>query len=203
MTGRAAPNVPSMAMTTADDLRSKSRRPASLIALLAAFVFVVVACGSKSTDTAKTAFDRGVARPNSYPVMLNKDMPFRYPPALYAEKVQGNVTLRLYVDTAGAVVNDSTKVVESSKSAMLDSAAIKGARELHFMPAKLRGAPMSVSILFPVYFRHPEAAPPAGDTILKKIPVPAADSAAARVAKDTARTSSSGKRSSGSKRRNR
>lgn len=195
-----------MVMTSADNLRSKSRRPASLIALLAAFVFVVVACGSKSTDTAKTAFDRGVARPNSYPVMLNKDMPFRYPPALYAEKVQGNVTLRLYVDTAGAVVNDSTKVVESSKSAMLDSAAIKGARELHFMPAKLRGAPMSVSILFPVYFRHPEAAPPAGDTILKKIPVPAADSAAARaarVAKDTARTSSSGARSSGSKRRNR
>lgn len=176
--------------------------------VLAVSLLACAACGKK--DTARPAFDTGMARPDTYPVMLNKDMPFRYPPALYAEKMQGNVTLRLYVDTAGSVVNDSTKVVESSRSTMLDSAAIIGARELHFVPAKLHGAPMPVSILFPVYFRHPEATPPAGDTILKKMPISAADSAAARAAKDTAisnkssKSNSSGtpKRSSGSRRRN-
>ncbi|MGI8508311.1 MAG: energy transducer TonB [Gemmatimonadaceae bacterium] len=182
-----------------------SLKTVSADGVLALLLIACAACGKK--DTARTAFDTGVARPDTYPVMLNKDMPFRYPPALYAEKVQGNVTLRLYVDTAGAVVNDSTKVVESSKSAMLDSAAIIGARELRFACARLHGAPMPVSILFPVYFRHPEAPPPAGDTILKKVPVPAADSAAAR-AKDTAksnRSNSSGtaKSSSGRRRRNR
>jgi hypothetical protein len=30
----------------------------------------------------------------------------------------------------------------------------------------LRGEPMAVSVLFPVYFRHPEANPLPGDTIL-------------------------------------
>ncbi|HEY7898688.1 MAG TPA: energy transducer TonB [Gemmatimonadaceae bacterium] len=127
---------------------------------------LIAAC-SKGDGT-KTAFDAGMARPDTYPIMLNKIMPFRYPPALYAEKVQGNVTLRLYVDKDGSVVDDSTRVIESSNVATLDSAAIKGSRELKFEPAKLRGTPMPVSILFPVYFRHPDAPPPPGDSILKK-----------------------------------
>jgi TonB family protein len=101
--------------------------------------------------------------------MLNKELPFRYPPALYAEKAQGNVTLRLYVDKDGLVMNDSTHVVESSTVPALDSAAIKGSHDLRFVPAKLHGVPMPVSILFPVYFRHPEAPPLAGDTMLKTI----------------------------------
>ena len=33
-----------------------------------------------------------------------------------------------------------------------------GSPELRFVPAKLRGEPIAVSILFPVYFRHPERA---------------------------------------------
>jgi len=106
--------------------------------------------------------------------MLNKIMPFKYPPALYAEKVQGNVTLRLYVDKDGSVVDDSTRVIESSTIAPLDSAALKGSRDLKFEPAKLRGTPMPVSILFPVYFRHPDVPPPPGDSVLRK----SADSAA-------------------------
>jgi TonB family protein len=104
--------------------------------------------------------------------MLNKDLPFHYPPALYAEKLQGNVTLRLYIDADGNVVDDSTKIAESAHVPLFDSAAMRGSRELHFVPAKLEGKPMPVSILFPVYFRHPEATPPAGDTILHPVPVP-------------------------------
>ena len=154
---------------TNDDSRSVALRVA-VVAILALFA----AC-SKGDGT-KTAFDASMARPDTNPVMLNKDMPFRYPPALYAEKVQGNVTLRLYVDKDGSVVDDSTRVIESSKIATLDSAAIKGSRELKFEPAKLRGTPMPVSILFPVYFRHPDAPPPPGDSILKKAATPGADS---------------------------
>lgn len=164
---------------------------------------VALACSTRKaqSDSTKVAFDSGSARPDTYPVMINREMPFRYPPALYAEKVQGNVVLRLFVDTAGAVVNDSTRVVESSKVPMLDSAALSGSRELKFQPAKLRGTPMPVTILFPVYFRHPEAPPPASDSLLKTTTLPGADSAAkadsAKATKSATKSTSSEKGSSG------
>lgn len=107
-------------------------------------------------------------RPDERPVMVNAELPFRYPPALYARKVQGNVTLRLFIDTDGRVLPDSTRVEESSGYGPLDSAAVKGSQELYFIPAKLHGEPMGVTVLFPVYFRHPEAAPLPGDTILTR-----------------------------------
>ncbi len=122
----------------------------------------IAACGGGE----KGAVDTRGKRPDALPVMLNKDLPFRYPPALYADKVQGNVTLRLFIDEHGVVVNDSTKIVESSNTPLLDSAAVKGARDLKFEPAKLKETPMAVAILFPVYFRHPEVAPPPSDSAL-------------------------------------
>lgn len=108
------------------------------------------------------------ARPDVLPVMLNKDLPFRYPAALYAKKVQANVTLRVFIDKEGVVVAESTHVAESSNIPSLDSAAVRGSSELRFIPAKTRGEAVPVSILFPVYFRHPGAPPLPGDTILKK-----------------------------------
>jgi TonB family protein len=110
----------------------------------------------------------GADRPDEPPVMVNSELPFRYPPALYARRVQGNVMLRLFVDTDGRILSDSTRVEESSGYSSLDSAAVTGSQELYFIPAKLDGEPMAVSVLFPVYFRHPEAAPLPGDTILAK-----------------------------------
>jgi len=118
-------------------------------------------------------FQAGRAVPDETPRMLNEDLPFHYPPALYAQKVQGNVTLRLYVDRAGQVTPDSTRIEESSGYAGLDSAAVKGSQDLRFAPAKLRGEPLGVSILFPVYFRHPDARALPGDTILRRM-LPAA-----------------------------
>jgi TonB family protein len=100
--------------------------------------------------------------------MLNTELPFRYPAALYARKVQGNVTLRLHIDRDGQVRSDSTRIEESSGYPSLDSAAVKGSQELRFVPAKLHGDPTPVTILFPVYFRHPEAHALPGDTILKR-----------------------------------
>jgi TonB family protein len=108
----------------------------------------------------------GAERPDEPPVMVNKDLPFRYPAPLYARRIQANVMLRLYIDHDGRVIADSTRVEESSGHGALDSAAVKGSQELYFIPAKLHGEPLAVSVLFPVYFRHPEAAPLPGDTIL-------------------------------------
>ncbi len=114
------------------------------------------------------AFSGVGPRPDVLPVMLNKELPFRYPPSLYSKKVQANVTLRVYIDKEGQIVAESTHVAESSGFPTLDSAAVRGSGELRFIPAKTRGQPVPVSILFPVYFRHPEAPPLPGDTILKK-----------------------------------
>jgi periplasmic protein TonB len=124
--------------------------------------------GCKKGNDSGMSFQTVGRQPDVAPVMLNKELPFRYPPALYAQKVQGNVTLRIYIDSNGAIVSDSTRVAETSGFSALDSAAMKGSRDLKFEPAKTRGQPVPVSILLPVYFRHPDAPPLAGDTIIKR-----------------------------------
>lgn len=130
-----------------------------------------VSCVDKDTSKQLAeSFQAAGSRPDEAPAIVNKELPFRYPAALYARKVQGNVTLRLYVDSVGRVHPESTRVEESSGYGSLDSAAVRGSQQLEFSPAKLRGQPVGTSILFPVYFRHPGAAPLPGDTILKKAP---------------------------------
>jgi len=127
---------------------------------------VIAACGrGDAAPRAQAPRDPG-PRPDEMPALLNAALPFRYPAALYARKAQGNVTLRIFVDRDGRVAPESTQVDEPSGYPELDSAAVRGVPELRFVPAKLRGEPMPVSILFPVYFRHPEARPLPGDTIL-------------------------------------
>src|SRR6266496_378420 len=135
---------------------------------LVVIVAGLVSVGCSKSDGGDQQFAGVGARPDILPVMLNKDLPFRYPTSLYAKKVQANVTLRVFIDKEGQVVSESTHVAESSGIPSLDSAAVKGSSELRFIPAKTRGEPVPVSILFPVYFRHPEAPPLPGDTILRK-----------------------------------
>ncbi len=135
---------------------------------IAVIVAGLVSVGCSKSGGGDQQFSGVGARPDILPVMLNKDLPFRYPTSLYAKKVQANVTLRVFIDKEGQVVSESTHVAESSGIPSLDSAAVKGSSELRFIPAKTRGEPVPVSILFPVYFRHPEAPPLPGDTILRK-----------------------------------
>jgi periplasmic protein TonB len=125
---------------------------------------ITVACGG-SKDPA--GFQTVGRQPDVAPQMLNKELPFRYPPALFAQKVQGNVTLRIYIDRTGQIIPDSTRVAETSGFAALDSAAVKGSRDLKFEPAKTQGQPVPVSILLPVFFRYPGAPPLPGDSVLK------------------------------------
>src|SRR5918912_2321073 len=136
--------------------------------LIVLLLLVCLACiDKKSAHRAIEAVQGDRPTPDVMPAMLNEELPFRYPPALYAGKVQGNVTLRIHIDSSGAVWPESTSVVESSGYPALDSAAVKGSQQLRFKPAKLKGKPLGVSILLPVFFRHPKGRPLPGDTILR------------------------------------
>lgn len=142
-------------------------RPLMGLALVAAAF--LSACGKEAESNPVVTGHTG-PKPEVLPQMINSELPFRYPPALYSRKVQGNVTLRIFIDAQGRVAADSTRVVETSSYAALDSAAVKGSRELRFVPARRRGDAIPVSILFPVYFRHPDAPALPGDTILRQSP---------------------------------
>ena len=141
-------------------------------------VVALVACVTK--DDAKKLVDALQAsqpgRPDVLPVMLSRDVPVRYPPSLYGKKAQGNVVLRIFIDSTGRVHPESTVVTESSGQAAFDSAAIAGVKDLRFSPAQRHGAPVAVSILVPIYFRHPQGSPVPGDSILRR----GADSGVAR-----------------------
>jgi protein TonB len=135
-------------------------------AVMLLLMMIVADC--KKGDGSGLPFQTVGRQPDIAPVMLNKELPFRYPPALYAQKVQGNVTLRIFIDREGAIVPDSTRIAETSGFTALDSAAMKGSRDLKFEPAKTQGQPVPVSILLPVFFRHPDAPPLAGDSIITR-----------------------------------
>ena len=147
----------------------RARRTRRVIAGAASIALTLSALGCIDKRDAKKMIEalQSSLVPDSLPVMQNTELPFKYPPELYAQKVQGNVTLRIHIDARGAVRPESTSVVESSGYAALDTAAVRGARELRFKPAFVKGAPLAISVLFPVYFRHPEALPLPGDTVLK------------------------------------
>jgi protein TonB len=147
----------------------------------------VYAGACKKGEGSSLPFQTVGRQPDEPPVMLNKELPFRYPPALYAQKVQGNVTLRIYIGRDGAIVPDSTRVAETSGFNALDSAAMKGSRDLKFEAAKTQGQAVPVSILLPVYFRHPDAPPLAGDSIINRDSTPANSSNAGPPAADTAK----------------
>ena len=134
----------------------------------------VAGCSGRDSAGARTDARGGMSvirrtgpRPDELPMLVNTELPFRYPAELYARKVQGNVTLGVFIDRNGRVHPESTRVAEGSGYPSLDSAAVAGAEALRFVPAKLHGEPIDVSVLFPVYFRHPEAAPLPGDTVLR------------------------------------
>jgi TonB family protein len=91
---------------------------------------------------------------NDVPVAINSGSPFEYPPKLYNQSVEGQVRLRLYVDSAGRVQPESTRVASSSGTPGLDSAAVRGAAQLLFAPAHRNGQPVGMAFYQPVIFRR-------------------------------------------------
>jgi TonB family protein len=91
------------------------------------------------------------------PVATNPVSPMEYPQALLDEGIGGRVLLRLFVDSTGTLVSDSTRLAESSGYPALDSAALAGAPSLRFSPALRNGRPIAAPFLQPVHFRNPRA----------------------------------------------
>jgi TonB family protein len=125
-------------------------------------VLALVGCERKSDGTMRLV-DRSAAAPaipaEEPPVAINAMSPVRYPAALLEQGIEGQVLLRLYVDTAGHVIPDSTRIAESSGYPALDSAALVGSPELRFSPALHQGRPVAAPFIQPVQFRGPRARP--------------------------------------------
>jgi TonB family protein len=124
------------------------------------------------------------------PVALNAEPAVQYPPDLYDRHVEGDVVLRLYADSSGRIVAESTRVAESSGNASLDTAAVRGVVRLRYAPAYRHGLAISTAFLQTVEFRHPEsgigpAAPAPQPTAL--VPRPVRSDTTTRVRRDTAR----------------
>ena len=129
-----------------------------------ALVLTLAACERKDDGTMRLV-DRSAPTPVSPaeepPVAINPVSPVRYPPALLEQGIEGQVLLRLYVDSAGRVIPDSTRIEESSGYPALDSAALVGSPELQFSPALHQGRPIAAPFIQPVQFRGPRARPKA------------------------------------------
>lgn len=118
-------------------------------------LLLLPACHGSADRDAATATPPG-APENAPPVALNADNPVTYPPDLYARGVEGQVTLQLFVDSAGSVVPDSTRVAQSSGYPAFDSIAVADAPRLRFSPALRNGKPVAATFLQPIRFHHPQ-----------------------------------------------
>lgn len=104
----------------------------------------------------------GTGQRNQPPIAINAEPPVQYPPDLFAQRVEGTVVLRLFVDSTGVVVPDSTRIRESSGHPGLDSAALAAVPSLRFAPALRGGVPVGTLFEQPIIFQQPgseEAAP--------------------------------------------
>ena len=155
--------IPNMIVRDPRPVRRAVRMPGWRVTVLLLLYLATVSCSERTRPRSIGWWKP--SEPDELPQMLNVDLPFRYPVALYLRRVQGNVMLRLHVDQTGRVVPESTRVVESSGQSSLDSAALAGVARLRFRPAHRRGAAVAVSLLFPVHFRHPEGPRLPGDSL--------------------------------------
>jgi protein TonB len=119
---------------------------------------LAVACRGKDDGTFRISTSTPVATPSDAdqsPVAINPVSPVEYPVPLLEQGIEGRVLLRLYADSEGALVPDSTRVSESSGYPALDSAAVRGAARLRFSPALRHGRPVGGLFLQPIQFRNP------------------------------------------------
>jgi TonB family protein len=112
------------------------------------------ACRSPEGDGAAQLPQPGADRRDQTPISVNADPPVQYPLELYEQGVEGTVILRLFVDSTGTVIADSTRIKEPSGHAALDSAALAAVPSLQFAPALRDGLPVSTAFEQPIIFQH-------------------------------------------------
>ena len=84
------------------------------------------------------------------PTPLYGEIPIDYPLDLWDADVEGETVLRLRVTQTGEV--DSVEVMEPSGYPAFDSAAVRGARQLRYSPARREGERITVWAKVPVHF---------------------------------------------------
>lgn len=118
-------------------------------------VCVLVLSMAVSASVGACAGDQEIERPTP----LYGEVPIEYPIALWDQDVEGETLLRVRVTDAGRV--DSVEVVQSSGHEAFDSAAISGAHDLRFQPARRNGKRIEVWARVPVRFSK-KPGPPGG-----------------------------------------
>ena len=119
------------------------------------------ACRGPDRDGAAQLPQPGADRRDQTPISVNADPPIQYPPDLYEQGVEGTVVLRLFVDSTGTVIADSTRIREPSGHAALDSAALAAVPSLRFAPALRDGVPVSTVFEQSIIFQHSGTGEPA------------------------------------------
>ena len=92
----------------------------------------------------------GGDKPMEQPAPLYGETPIEYPLEMWDQGVEGETLLKVRVNERGDV--DSVMVAESSGYPALDSAAIRGAREMRFTPARKGEERIEVWARIPVRF---------------------------------------------------
>ncbi len=121
-----------------------------------ALVVAIGACGGSATPGPDGRLPQsGTSRRDQPPISVNADPPVQYPVDLFEQGVEGTVVLRLFVDSTGKTIPDSTRVKESSGHTALDTAALAAVPALRFAPALRNGVPASTAFEQPIIFRVP------------------------------------------------
>jgi len=115
-----------------------------------------LACGGSAPPPVTGGAQAPEPPESEAPVALNADVPIAYPPALFEQNIEGEVVLRLFTDSTGRLIPESTRVAESSNYPALDSAALAGSAKLRFAPAKRHGVAVATTFLQPVEFQRVE-----------------------------------------------
>jgi TonB family protein len=95
-------------------------------------------------------------------VPIEGQEPIPYPAELFGQRIEGEVMLYLVVDSAGAVIRDSTRIETSSGHSAFDAAALQAAPVLRFTPARRGDTAVVAPIQVPIRFVLPDSLPSAG-----------------------------------------
>ncbi len=159
------PHDQTSASTTAHGSRSVAGWLWALLtaAVLAGALLLVWKAGHASRDTMDDAGALpavGTQAGHAPPQMLDMDaapmdgnpLP-RYPEALLADKVEGDVIARLQIDSNGRVTDASIVAHQGQQDPLLDEAALEALLQWRFRPALRDGQAIASVVQVPVEFR--------------------------------------------------
>ncbi len=137
-------------------MRTDKPRPHRSPALVLGLLFATSGCVESVRPVLGGLKIGAAAGPFHMPVLDSEELPFEYPVDAWENGVGGETLLKIRISATGWV--DSVHVAKSSGHEGLDSAAVAGARMLHYRPARHGDEPVSVWGYLPVRYPMPERA---------------------------------------------